>query len=440
MLHGHEVIAEVIAALGDSGREAFAREKHQQLYEVLVRLHVEDQPIDGTLIEQELSRRGLWEKLGKYDFLAGLLGAVPSALRARHYAEIVRNKYLLRRLIGATHRVMEGAFDDDRPAREILDNAEKLIFEVTEQRVTGEALALPDLIREAFETIERRGENALTGLETGFPDLDDLTCGWQRGELIIIAARPAVGKTALGLNMAEHLAVVKRRPAVFFSLEMSRQQIAQRLLCSRARVDSHKLRRGRHSAQDLEDLQQAAHDLSQATLLVDDSADLTVLELRARARMAHRRYHIEAVFVDYLQLMRVPRSESRQVEVAAVSRGLKALAKDLNVPVIAMAQLNRNPEDKGRHGNRPRMSDLRESGAIEQDADVIALLHREAYRKDPPAAGQDAESVAVPADPNENLAELIIAKQRNGPVGTIKLNFVRQSTRFESRMPDPGPF
>ena len=440
MLHGHEAIAEVIAALGDVAREVFARERHQQLYDVFVQLHIEDQPIDGKLIEQELTRRGLWEKLGKYDFLAGLLGAVPSALRARHYAEIIRDKYLLRRLIGATHQVMEGAFEDDRPAREILDNAEKVIFEVTERRVTGEALALPELIQEAFETIERRGENALTGLETGFADLDELTCGWQRGELIIIAARPSVGKTALGLNMAEHLAVVNRRPSVFFSLEMSRQQIAQRLLCSRARVDSHKLRRGRHSAQDMEDLQRAAQDLSQATLLVDDSADLTVLELRARSRMAHRRFGIEAIFVDYLQLMRVPRSESRQVEVAAVSRGLKALAKDLNVPVIAMAQLNRNPEDKGRQGNRPRMSDLRESGAIEQDADVIALLHREAYRKDPPTAGQDTEGAPVPADPNENLAELIIAKQRNGPVGTVKLNFVRQSTRFENHMPDSGPF
>jgi len=227
--------------------------------------------------------------------------------------------------------------------------------------------------------------------------------------------------------MAERLAIDEHHPVLFFSLEMSRQQIAQRLLCSRAGVDSHVLRRGRHSKDDLSKLQKAADQMRNAPLLVDDTADLTIVELRARSRLAQRRSDIKAIFVDYLQLMRPPKSENRQVEVATISRGLKALAKDLNVPVIAMAQLNRSPEDKSRRGNRPRMSDLRESGAIEQDADVVALLHREPKDKPDDDGGTDA--------PNDNVAELIIAKQRNGPVATIKLHWNKSYTRFDNHLP-----
>ncbi len=433
MLLGREAIAEVISVFGEAGGAAFTLEKHQQLYDVLVALYVADQPTDAVVIEAELTRRGLWEQLGKFDFLSHLVVAVPSATRARHYADIVYDKYLLRQLIGASHRVTAKALDDDEPARAILDYAEREIFEVTERRVTGAAQALPELVREAFAAIESRGQDgALTGEETGFPELDEMTSGLQRGELIIVAGRPSMGKTAFGLNMAEHLAIRTRRPVLFFSLEMSRQQIAQRLLCSHARVDAHRLRRGRHSPDDLERRKHAAADMSQAPLLVDDSADLTILELRARARLAFRRFKIAAIFVDYLQLMRIPKSESRQVEVAMVSRGLKALAKDLNVPVVAMAQLNRGTEDKTRRGNRPRMSDLRESGAIEQDADVIMLLHREAYYRTPAqGVGDNSDGAAVP----DNEAELIIAKQRNGPTGEIKLHFNRQYTRFDTPMP-----
>ena len=430
MLHGKEAVSEVIAVVREAGRDVFSLEIHQQLYDTLVRLYVQDRPLDGLVIKEELERQGLWDKLGKFEFLSRLLGSVPSALRARYYAGIVYEKHLLRQLIRATHRVMESAFDDEQPAREILDYAEKEIFDVTERRVSGEAQPLPDLIQEAFKTIERRGEDALTGEPTGFVELDELTCGLQPAELIIVAGRPSMGKTALGLNIAEHLAIVEHRPVLFFSLEMSRQQIAQRVLCSRARVNSHTLRRGRHTNQDLARLQAVAVDLGHAPLLVDDSADLTILELRARARMAFRRYEIRAIFVDYLQLMRIPKSENRQVEVATISRGLKALAKDLGVPVVAMAQLNRNPEDKARRGNRPRMSDLRESGAIEQDADVVMLLHREGYYK---KAGDEAAGDAGDAD--DNLAELIIAKQRNGPTGDIRLHFNRSFTRFDNHMP-----
>jgi len=434
MLLESSVTAEVIEVLRDAGADAFVRESHQRLYTVLIKLYEESLPFDVMVIGPELERRG-WSTLADVDFLGSFLVAVPSPSRARHYAQLVYDKYLLRELVSATDQVMRTALDEAAPAREILDEAEKVIFNVTERRVSGESQPLSDLVAEAFERIENRGENALTGLPTGYPDLDEMTCGLQAGEFIVIAGRPSMGKTALGLCIAQNMAtgVAERGehiPVLFFSLEMSRQQLAQRLLCSQARVDAHRLRRGRQSREDLEHLKHAADVLSRSPLLIDDSADLTILEMRARSRLAWRRHGIRAIFVDYLQLMRVPKSESRQVEVATVSRGLKALAKDLNLPVVAMAQLNRGVEDKSRHGNKPRMSDLRESGAIEQDADLIGLLHRETYFKETPGGGQE-EGV-------ENDAELIIAKQRNGPVGTVELYWHKQFTRFESRMPRTG--
>lgn len=439
MLLEEKVTGDVIEVLRDAGRGAFVRESHQHLYDTLIALYDAQRPFDSVVIREELTRSG-HEKLASNEFLAGFLGAVPSAFRARHYASIVYEKSLLRDLITATDRVMQAAFDDDQPAREVLDYAEKQVFDVTERRVTGEAQLLPELVLEAFKAIEIRGhDGALTGEPSGFVELDDLTSGLQRGELIIVAGRPSMGKTALGLNMAEHLAITERRPALFFSLEMSRQQVAQRILCSQARVDSQRLRRGRHSARDLEDLKRAANAVRNAVLLIDDTPDLTILELRARARMAYRRHKIRAIFVDYLQLMRMPRSENRQIEVATISRGLKALAKDLDIPVVAMAQLNRSPEDKSRRGNRPRMSDLRESGAIEQDADVIMLLHRESYYKSGPEAveaGDEAGGMPAAADPDANIAEVIVDKQRNGPTGKIRLHWNARFTRFDNHRPD----
>ncbi len=423
MLQDKEAISDVLAVLRDVGRESFFLEKHQRVYDVLVRLYLRDMPIDGVLVREELVRLGVWESSGEWEFLGTLVNSTPSSLRARHYSEIVLEKHLLRQLIGATHRVMQKAFDDDEPAREVLDYAEKEIFDVTERRVSGEAAPMGDLLIKTAEMFEHRGAEHLTGVPSGFLMLDDLTSGLQRQELIIVAGRPSMGKTAFGLNIAENMSISDGRPVLFFSLEMSKQQVAQRILCSRARVDAHKLRRGRISRQELENLKAIADELAGAPLLVDDTSNLSVLELRARSRMAMRRYQIDAIFVDYLQLMHIPRSESRQQEVATISRGLKALAKDLNVPVIAMAQLNRNTEDKTRKGNRPRMSDLRESGAIEQDADVIMLLHREAYYK---TAGEQATE-------DDNEAEVIIAKQRNGPVDTVKLHFNRQFTRFDNQ-------
>ena len=421
MLLDERAISEAISILQDQGRAVFWQEKHQQLYEQIVALWNQSKRADDpVLIRDELARGGLFEAIGGYEFLASLVDSVPSARHVEHYARIVREKHLLRTLIDAAHRVMDAAFADEESTAQILDYASKEIFDVTERGVSGGASALPGLVEEVFRKLEELDGKMLTGEPTGFYEFDDLTCGLQPGELIIIAGRPSMGKTAFGLNIAEHLAIAEGRPALFFSLEMSRQQVAQRLLCSRARVDSQKLRRGRLSPEDIQMLHHAADEMRDKPLLVDDSANLSVLELRARARLESRRHKLRAVFVDYLQLMRAPGLESRQQEVAEISRGLKALAKELNVPVVAMAQLNRNPED--RSGNRPRMSDLRESGAIEQDADLIALLHRESYY----------QRAGAPGVEEDNTAELIVAKQRNGPVGTVTLEFNRRLTRFEN--------
>jgi len=422
MLQDERAVSEAITVLRDGGDvgDLFFNERNQKLFDQIVALWGASKSLDGVVIAEELKRKGQFEELGGYDYLGDLVAAVPSSLRVREYATIVREKFLLRQLIRASHRGMEAAFDDRQPAQEILDFASQQIFDVTERGVSGGAVRLPELIEEVFRKIEEHDGSAVTGEPTGYYELDELTSGLQHSELIIVAGRPSMGKTALGLNIAEHMALDVGRPVLFFSLEMSRQQVAQRLLCSRARVNSHRLRKGQHSPDDMARLQQDADEMRDKPLLIDDSSNLSILELRARARLEARRNELHAVFVDYLQLMRAPGAESRQQEVAEISRGLKALAKELQIPVVAMAQLNRGPED--RSGNRPRMSDLRESGAIEQDADLIALLHREAYYK-------TAEAVAPD---EENMAELIIAKQRNGPVDTVKLHFNKALTRFDN--------
>lgn len=426
MLQAKEAIGDGITVLQDAGAEAFFRESHQQLYDLFRELYDRNAPIDAIIIKDELARRGLFESVGGYEYLARLINAVPHALRANHYARLVRDKFLLRSLIRAAYQVMDAAFDPKLTPQEALDYAERMVFAVTERRVQAAAQALPDLVREALLLIKDREDGALTGVPTGYYELDELTCGLQAGELIIVAGRPSMGKTAFGLNIAEHVAISERRPVIFFSLEMNKQQVAQRVLCSRARVDAHRLRRGRHSREDLARLESAHGEITGSPLLVDDASSLSILELHARARTAKRKFGIEAVFVDYLQLMRAPGIKERHLEVGAVSQGLKRLAKDLNVPVVAMAQLNRQVEGAHRRGNRPRMSDLRESGAIEQDADVVMLLHRESYYRTPDAAAEAGD---------ENVADVIIAKQRNGPTDTIKLHFNRQFTRFDNHKP-----
>ncbi len=420
MLQDSSAIGDAIAALGGIGAEAFFTPRHQELFARIVEMYDGARPIDGVVIADELTRRGVFESLGGFDYLGELVAAAPSFSRAPDYAGIVREKCLRRRLVNAAAQLHGAAMDVKRDTADVLDFAEKVVYGVTEQRVLGAPQNMCGAVRAALERLETQ-TGSLTGLPTGFMALDELTSGLQNGELIIVAGRPSMGKTALGVNVAEHMAFNADTPVLFFSLEMSVEALAQRVLCSRARVDSQRARRGRLDAIDIERMRDAAADLETRTFLIDDTSSLTVLELRARARVAWRKHGVKAIFVDYLQLMRAPGAESRQQEVAEISRGLKALAKELKLPVIAMAQLNRQVE--GRSDGRPRMSDLRESGAIEQDADVVALLHRDAYHKAGDAAAAD-----------DNSAELIVAKQRNGPVDTVALHFNRKATRFENPM------
>lgn len=424
MCLSREAIGEVLPILPRGETHRFFHAPHRVIFEVLVDLYDRNEPIDLVTVKNELQRRNVLEEVGGTGYLVRLAETVPTWVNAAYYARIVRDKSLLRELIEAAGRIIDTAYADNGEAREILDRAEQYLFAVTDQRITRQADFVRSLIEESFAQLEQADGTLLTGLGTGFTQLDEMTCGLQPGELIIVAARPSMGKTAFGLCVAEHMAVDAGRPVAFFSMEMSRQQVAQRILCARGGVDSHRLRRGMLSDEEIQRLHAVAEDLLPAPLLIDDTPSMSLLELRAKARRLKSQHNIEAVFVDYLQLMHVPGAESRQQEIATVSRGLKGLARELHIPVIALAQLNRQVES--REGNRPRMSDLRESGAIEQDADVVLLLHREEYYH------PDDESV-------RGKAEIIVAKQRNGPTGTVHLHFNRRLTRFANLSFAPEP-
>ena len=407
--------------------ENFYRHDHRLVYDVLLKLYDEKKTVDLVLLRDELKRRGQLEQVGGVDYLVSLADSVPSAANAVFYAKIVRDKAMIRDLITATSEICNRAYEDRGEAAEMLDEAEQKIFEVTQQKIVGHAVQLRDIMTKTFEMIDQRSGSLVTGMPTGFFELDELTGGLQRGEMIVVAARPSMGKTALGLNIAEHVGADNGQAAAIFSMEMSAQALAERMLCGRGHIDSHQLRQGMLSQEDYSTLSNVtAGELSEAPIFVDDSPGLTPLELRAKARRLKLQHDIELVVVDYLQLMYTPGSESRQQEVSTISRHMKALARELNIPVVVMSQLNRSSE--GREGHRPRMSDLRESGAIEQDADVVMLLHREDYYH----SEKDYEKT--------HLAEVIIAKQRNGPTGTIELSWHPQWTRFDNLSHAPEPF
>jgi replicative DNA helicase len=414
--------------------EFFYRQDHCLIYDALLSLSDRSEPVDLILLRDELKRRGQFEQVGGIEYLMSLPDSVPSPANAIHYAKIVRDKAMLRNLITVAGQINNLAYDGTGAVAEIMEEAEQKIFEVTQEKISGQAEVMRSIIHSVFESIDQRDGSVVTGVPTGFLELDDLTGGLQRGEMIVIAARPSMGKTALALNIAEHVGADnigedgKGLGVAVFSLEMASQQLAERMLCGRGHVDSHQLRRGTISDDDHVKLHHAAGELEQSPIFVDDSPGLTPLELRGKARRLKLQHDIQLVVVDYLQLMYVPGAESRQMEVSTISRHIKALARELNIPVIVMSQLNRGPE--GREDHRPRMSDLRESGAIEQDADVVMMLHREDYYHKEPDY-----------DPT-NTAELIIAKQRNGPTGTVNLSWQGAYTRFEnlSHMPEPMDF
>jgi len=428
MMLSRDAIGDVLPIIHRNESDRFYRPDHRRLFEVLVDMYDRGDPIDIVTLRNELDRLGLLQEVGGVEYLAELAESVPSHLHAEHYARLVRDKAMLRDLILAGGTIIEEAYNQQEEARLILDRAEQILFNVTDQRIADQATPIRDRLEEMFQLIESRDGHYITGVPTGFIELDDMLSGMQPGEMLVVAARPSMGKTAFGLTIAEHVAAVQGRPAAFFSMEMSRRSVVQRLLCSRARIDSHKFRRGMMSDAEVAALHEACGQLADVQLFIDDTPGMSVLELRAKSRRLKARFGIQVIFIDYLQLMSCPgRQESRQQEVSQISRGIKALARELNIPVVVLAQLNRNPE--GRTDNRPRMSDLRESGAIEQDADVIILLHREEYYK--------KENC-----PEElrGVSEIIVDKQRNGPTGIVRLFFNNRYTRFDNYAPNAGGF
>ncbi|NQT03303.1 MAG: replicative DNA helicase [Planctomycetes bacterium] len=427
MLIDPECIGDVVEHLT---AEAFYRIEHRYIYDALISLYEKNKGIgiDAVLLREELIKCNQLEEVG-VEYIVKILESVPSSANVGYYTGIVKDKMLLRELISTAGEILDSAYSQTGEMAEVLDQAEQRMFSITDKNISGSASALKDLVARSFELIEKRQGIHVTGLPTGFYELDEWTCGLQNGEMIIVAGRPSMGKTSLALNIAEHIGLMEKTPVAIFSLEMGKQQLAERFLCSISEIDSQKVRRGLLSDADYKKLANACAELSETPIYIDDTSTLTPLELRAKARRLKSKHDISCILVDYLQLMHLGsgRVESRQQEITTISRYLKALARELSVPVIVMSQLNRSPE--GREGHRPRMSDLRESGSIEQDADVVMLLHSEDYYK------RNEENY----EPN-NTAELIIAKQRNGPTGTVKLTFREKITRFEnaSRIGQPA--
>ncbi len=422
-----DVCGDVLQIIRDA--DDFFRPAHAELWSALVHLYDRHQSVDVVQLQQLLEDRGTLDRAGGIEYIIELADSVPSAANAVHYARIVREKSTVRQLIAAAGDILRNAYTNPDAASDLLDEAERQVFRIAQASESKQAVGLSALIEEAMERLEAADGQPLTGVGSGFGDLDVITGGFQPGELIILAARPSMGKSALALNVAENVAA--RGEAVgIFSLEMSSAQLVQRVLASRSGVDGDRMRRNALRPNEFRALFAACDELRTAPMYFDDTPGLTLLQLRAKARRMKQKHGLQAVVIDYLQLMTSGhRTESRQQEVSEISRGVKALARELNVPVLCLSQLNRAAEQ--REGHRPRMSDLRESGSIEQDADVIMMLHREAYyHRDETWRDDNPDKV--------NLAELIIAKQRNGPTGTVKLTWDSRSTRFRDHI-DASP-
>lgn len=398
----------------------FYHEAHQTIYQQLLNLFDRGDPIDIITLTESLQARQLLERCGGAPYITGLTDLVVTSANIVHYAKIVKEKATLRKLIQVSSDIFSRCFDLDTEMDNFLDDVEKQIFDIAEKKVHPDYYPIRDVVKESFERIERltQAKEFVTGIPTGFDDLDRLTAGFQPSDLIIVAGRPGMGKTALALNVAQHCASEHGVGVGIFSLEMSKNQLVTRMLCSEALVDSQRLRRGYIELPEMQRLIQAAGKLAESPILIDESAT-TVLEIRATARRMMVENGIGLIIVDYLQLMRGRAgAERREQEISEISRSLKILAKELNVPIIAISQLNRRVED--RRDRRPELADLRESGAIEQDADLILFIYRdEVYNRDE-------------ANPNRGIAEIIVGKQRNGPTGIVKLAFQSQYTTFRN--------
>ena len=410
-------------------KEYFHVPAHSTIYAVLLEMYDQRQPIDVITLTQTLRDRKLLDQVGGPAFVTDLFTFLPTAANAGYYIEIIEEKFTLREIIRVCTEYAARCYDEQGDVTTLLDEVETKVLEISQERYKDKAASMKDQVMAAIHAIEdlytRQG--GLTGWSTGFDSLDKMTDGLHRAEMFVIAARPSMGKTALAMNIAEHVAIEQKLPVAVFSLEMSASQLVQRLLCSRAQVDLGNVRKGLLSERDFRALTAAASKLAESKIYIDDTAGLSILELRAKSRRLKSQHGIEAIFIDYLQLLRSTSrraQDNRQIEIAEISSGLKALAKELDIPIVVLAQLNRNPEQRsGESKGRPRLSDLRESGSIEQDADVVGLLVREEYYADSDDEKKEAEGKAT----------LIIAKQRNGPVGEVPLTFLKQFTRFENR-------
>ena len=404
--------------------EDFYRDAHRRIFEKIISLAERRMAVDFVTLKDELGRAGELDTVGGPAYVASLVDGVPKATNVEYYAKIVKEKSVLRSLISAANTILLDAYQADQEAAEILDRAENSIFQIAERGIRRGFVSLEELAQESVEAIQKAHEEKklITGVPTGFSDLDSLTSGFQRGDLIIVAARPSMGKTSLALNIAQHVGTKTGLTVGVFSLEMSREQLFLRMLSSEAQIDGHHLRTGYLKTDDWGRLTEALGVLGQAKVFIDDSPGIGVLEMRAKSRrLAAEQRGLHLLIVDYIQLMQGRgRFDNRTQELGSISRALKALAKELNLPVVVLSQLSRGPESRSDH--RPQLSDLRESGALEQDADVVILIYRE------DKYNPDAE--------NEGIAEIIVAKQRNGPTDTLKLAFIKERTRFENY--DPG--
>ncbi|HWF17620.1 MAG TPA: replicative DNA helicase [Verrucomicrobiae bacterium] len=424
MLSPNDCLGECVEKF-KAGAEVFYDLRHQTIYETLIEMYDQRVPVDIITLQERLKNKQRLEEVGGLVYLTSLPDTVPSAANLNYYLEIVLEKFVLRKMIHTCTEVVSRVYEHEGAVDTLLDEVERDILRISETRVEGKTDKIKDLVKKAISTIEdyHQRQGMLTGVATGFTDLDKMTSGLHGGEMIVVAARPSMGKTSLAMNIAEHVAIQEKVPVGVFSLEMTSESLVLRMLCSRSRVNLRNVREGFLAERDFPKLTDAAGKLVSAPLFIDDSSGLSILQLRAKARRMSQQYGIKLFVIDYLQLLHstARRAENRQQEIADISNGIKSLAKELNVPVIVLSQLNRELEkDKDR---KPRLSDLRESGAIEQDADVVALLYKPSRSDDEDGGGEEQDAVPV---------NLLIAKQRNGPTGDVHLTFLKSYTRFES--------
>lgn len=424
ILHDNSTLNDIMELLS---AEDFYRSSHQKIYSTITELFGKGEPVDIVTLTNALKSRGQLEETGGVSGIVHILESVPMAVNAIHYAKIIHDKGCLRRLIEKANDIVKRCFESQGEVEEVLDFSEKAIFEISEKKAKPAFHHISSLINMNIDKLEARQGNKtfLTGVPTGFTGLDNITSGFQRSDLIILAARPSMGKTALALNIVRNAAVLHQVPCAIFSLEMSKEQLSMRMLCSEARIDSVRLRDGFFTGDDWDRLTHAAGVLTEAPIYIDDSSDISSLTIRAKARRLKMEKNLGLIVIDYLQLMKSSISNDRRdLEISEISRSIKSLARELDIPIVALSQLNRKLEE--RSDKRPQLSDLRESGALEQDADVVTFIYRdEVYNKDE-------------NNPNRGKAEIIVAKHRNGPTGLSRLTFLTSYTRFENPAPEMG--